>query len=333
LLLAGPWVAGCGRSSDSAKTTAQENPAAERQLQKVEFQLDWYPVAEDGGEFQALVKNYYRDAGLDVTFAPGGPGSFGIQKVATGRVQFALGPCDDVILAVRQGAPLLIVGAHMQHNPQAIMVHGDSPVRSFRDLDGKSVMAVPGSAWPAFVERRYGIKLNIVPMDWGLARFMADRNFIQQCFITSEPYDVEIHGAKARAMLIADAGYDPYRVIFTNRAFARDHPEAIRAFMAGTVRGWIDFIHGDAAEARARIQSENPSQSTALMDYTIATMKRYMLVEGDPAKGERAGLLTPGRMSALIQTLVDLKILDARLPLEKFVSFDFLPAELAAGKM
>jgi NitT/TauT family transport system substrate-binding protein len=332
LLLAVPLVAGCSRSPDSAKTVAQENPTTERHLLKVGFQLDWYPVAEDGGEYQALVKNYYRDAGLDVTIAPGGPGPHGIQMVATGRMQFSLGPCDDVILAVRQGAPLLIVGAHMQHNPQAVMVHDDSPVKAFRDLDGRSVMAVPGSAWPSYVEGHYGIKLNILPMDYGLARFMSDRNFIQQCFITSEPYDVEIHGAKVRTILIADAGYDPYRVIFTSKAFARDHPDAVRAFVAGTIRGWIDFLHGNDAEARARIQAENSSQSTALMDYTIATMKRYHLVGGDPAKGERMGLITPARMTALVHTLTELKILDVQMPLEKFVRFEFLPPELLPEK-
>jgi NitT/TauT family transport system substrate-binding protein len=69
------------------------------------------------------------------------------------------------------------------------------------------------------------------------------------------------------------------------------------------------------------------------MDYSIAAMKRYQLVEGDPAKGERMGLITPARMNAMQQTLVDLKVLDAPLPLERFVSFDFLPPGLLpAGK-
>ncbi len=30
-------------------------------------------------------------------------------------------------MAVTQGAPLVVVGAHMEHNPQAIMVHDESP--------------------------------------------------------------------------------------------------------------------------------------------------------------------------------------------------------------
>jgi NitT/TauT family transport system substrate-binding protein len=331
-LLSIVFVAGCSRSSDSAKTTAETVPAGVRQLLKVGFQLDWYPAPEHGGEYQALVKNYYRGAGLDVTISPGGPGALGIQKVATGRMQLAMGACDDVILAVERGAPLLIVGAHMEHNPQAIMVHEDSPVRSFRDLDGKTVMAVPGSNWIDYLQDHFGITFSIIPADYGLARFMADKNFIQQCFITNEPFFVELQGIKARALLIADAGYDPYRVIFTSKAFARDHPEAVKAFVACTSRGWVDFLHGDASAARSRIQAENPSQSPALMDYSIAAMKRYDLVEGDPAKGEHAGLITATRMTDLLHTLVSLKILDASLPMESFVSFDFLPPELKGAK-
>jgi NitT/TauT family transport system substrate-binding protein len=331
-LLAVALASGCSKSPDSANTAAQGGPSAGRQLLKVGFQLDWYPAPEHGGEYQALVKNFYRDAGLDVTIVTGGPDSYGIQKVATGRVEIAMGACDDVILAVRRGAPLLIVGAHLEHNPQAVMVHDDSPVRTFKDLDGKSVMAIPGSAWVDYLQSHYGISFSQIPSDYGLARFMADKNFIDQCFITNEPYFAQLNGVKTRALLIADAGYDPYRVIFTSKSFAREHPEAVRAFVACTARGWVDFMNGDASLARARIQAENQSQSPALMDYSMAAMRRYQLVEGDPAKGERACLITPARMTALVQALVGLKMLDAPLPLEEFVSFDFLPPEPGAGK-
>ncbi len=332
LLLAGLGATGCSRTPGSASATAA-NAAGERPLPKVQFRLDWYPVAEDGGEYQALVKNYYREAGIDLSILPGGPAAFGIQEVAAGHVQFSMGPCDNVILAVKQGAPLLIVAAHMEHNPQAIMVHDESPVKSFRDLDGKSVMSVVGSTWIDYLQLQYGIHLNVIPMDYGLARFMADKNFVQQCYITSEPYYVEMHGVKARAMLISTSGYDPYRAIFTTKAFAREHPEVVRAFVSGTIRGWKDFLQGDATEARARIQAENSGQSPALMDYTVDRLKRYKLVGGDPAQGDRIGLITPERMTALLQTLVDLKLLDTRMPLENFVSFDFLPADIKSGKI
>ena len=34
-----------------------------------------------GGEYQALVKNYYREAGIDLSILPGGPAAFGIQEI------------------------------------------------------------------------------------------------------------------------------------------------------------------------------------------------------------------------------------------------------------
>jgi NitT/TauT family transport system substrate-binding protein len=333
LLIAGLSVAGCGRpADDSTKAGADQRPASEKSLLKVGFQLDWFPTAEHGGHFQALVNNYYREAGLDVTIMSGGPGVSGMQEVAMRQLPFAMGRSDDVIVAVHRGLPLLIVGAQMQHDPQAILLHEESPVKSFRDLDGKSIMASPGSNWITFLQARYAIKFGIFPDDFGLARFAADKNFIQQCFISNEPYYVGLQGVKTRTLLIADSGYDPYRVIFTHKTFAREHPEAVRAFMAASVRGWTEFLHGDATAARLRIQHENPTQTPPLIDYSIATMKSYKLVEGDPAKGERVGGITPQRLTDMVQMLVELKVLPAPLPLAEFVSFEFLPAGPDNGK-
>jgi NitT/TauT family transport system substrate-binding protein len=325
-------LTGCGPAAQSSNPSTSKDAVAERPLLKVGFQLDWYPAPEHGGHFQALLKNDYRDAGLDVTILPGGPGAYPFQKVATGQAQLAMGRADDVIMAIKQGMPLLIVGVQMQHDPQAILVHEESPVRSFKDLDGKTLMAGVGANWVAFLQHRYDIKFNVMPLDFGLARFIADKDFIQQCFISNEPYHVELQGVKTRALLIADGGYDPYRVIFTSQRFAREHPEAVKGFVAASIRGWTEFIDGDNSQARARIQKENPAQSPPLIDYSIATMKQYKLVAGDPEKGERVGQLKPERMSALIQELVDLKVLDEPMPLEKCVSFAFLPPELTPAK-
>ena len=137
---------------------------------------------------------------------------------------------------------------------------------------------------------------------------------------------------RARALLIADAGYDPYRVIFTSQTFAREHPEAVRAFMAASVRGWADYLHGDSAATAARIQQENQTQTPGLIAYSINAMKSFKLVEGDPAKGERIGLITPARLTDMVQTLVQLQVLPQPLPLADFARFDFIPPEPAAAK-
>jgi NitT/TauT family transport system substrate-binding protein len=320
-------LGGCGKAKEPA-ALAEPSPSGAPALTKVRFQLDWYPTAEHGGHFQALLKGYYKEAGLDVTIYSGGPGSYPLQKVAIGDMDMAMGRCDDVITAAARGIPVLVVGAQMEHDPQALMVHAEGPVHSFPDLDGKSIMCEVSSAWVPYLQGKYGIHFTTIPGDYGMGRFIADKTLVQACFISNEPFYLKLQGVKTRVLLIADGGFDPYRVLLTSRRFAREHPEAVRGFLAATIRGYNDFLHGDSSEARAKIMHEDPSQSPALMDYTIETLKTSHLVEGNPAKGEQTGLITPRRMQDMVKILSDLKIVPADLPLDKFVSFDFLPPNL-----
>ncbi len=95
-------------------------------LYPVKFLTDWYPQPEQGGFYDALVKGYYKDEGLDVTIVPGGPYVVGDQQVAADAVQFGMSSSDKVLEAIGNDEPLIAVGATMQHDPQGIMVHADS---------------------------------------------------------------------------------------------------------------------------------------------------------------------------------------------------------------
>jgi NitT/TauT family transport system substrate-binding protein len=316
----------CSKPEAPATTTADGKPA----LKKVTLQTDWYAQAEHGGYYQALANGYYAEAGLDVTIEPGGPGSFGVQKVASGASQFSMGRSDDVMLAVQEGLPLLIVTALMQHDPQALLLHDETPVKTFADLDGKNVMATPGAAWIQLIEKKHGIKLNIIPLNYGLAQFMADKGFIQQCFVTNEPYYVTEAGHKPRTLLIAGSGYDPYRVIFSSARFIRENPETVRAFAAASARGWDDFLSGDASPGKALIAARNEKMTDAFMDYSIAAMKKFQLVSGDPALGERTGLLDRTRLQQTSDLLHSIGLIRDPMPVDKFATLDFNPPAPAA---
>ena len=79
---------------------------------------DWYPQPEHGGFYYALIKGYYREAGLDVEILPGGPNAFPIQRIATKAAEFGMGSTDDVLLANDRGIPIVAVAATLQHDPQ-----------------------------------------------------------------------------------------------------------------------------------------------------------------------------------------------------------------------
>lgn len=309
-------LAGCGKPKP---------PAGAGEPIQVSLQTDWYAQAEHGGFYQAAASSLYEAAGLRVKINQGGPGAFAMQKVATGHTQFAIGRSDDVLLAVQQGLPLVIVASFMQHDPQALLLHDGNPVRDFGDLDGKVVMATPGTGWVRYLEARFGVKLNLVPLNYGLAQFMADPNFIQQCFVTNEPYFVRKNGMEPRTLMISSTGYDPYRVIFTSHRFLRENPGAVRSFVAASLQGWAAFLGRDNAPGKALIRAENDKMDDEFIDYSVGAMNSLHLVAGRREAGEYLGLLTPARLEEQVSALVEAGLLEKPLPVERFATFEFVP--------
>jgi NitT/TauT family transport system substrate-binding protein len=294
-------------------------------LFKLRVKTDWFAQPEQGGVFQALAKGFYRESGLDVEITTGGPGRPVLTGLLASQSDIELSQSDDVIMRVKAGLPLVIIGAVMEHGPLAVMVHESSKVHTFADLNGGTVIALPGTTWMSFVKAKYHIDFQLIPINYSIAEFMAEKNLAQQCFVTSEPYFVAQAGGRARALLIADSGYDPYRVYVTTRKFMAEHPEQVRAFVAASVRGWDSFMAGDAAPGRLLIQSLNPQMTPAFLDYNIAAMARYHLVSGNAERGERTGLLTANRLQEQIDQLVGLGIVAPGLTVGDIATFDYVP--------
>lgn len=314
-------LVGCGRKESTAAS-------GEKPLVKVRFQTDWFPQSEHGGFYQALAKGFYREVGLDVEILPGGPGVTVGQKMMGGVADIGMSRSDDVAVYVQTGLPLKIIGVTMQHDPQAILSHEENPITSFRQLQGKSVMAVPGSSWIDFLRARYQIEFSIIPSNFGIGQFMTDKNFVQQCFITNEPYYVRKNGAKPKTLLIADSGFDPYRVYMANNRLIREQPEVVKAFVLASTRGWDDFMHGDPTPAFELISQRNDKMPRDFLQYSHQSLAENRLVAGHADRGEKVGQLSRKRLQEQIDTLVELKLLPAPIPLEQFVAFEILPAEL-----
>ena len=276
-------------------------------LTPVSFQTDWYPQPEHGGFYDALLKGYYRDEGLDVTILPGGPMNVAEQQVSTGAAQFAMGSSDHILEADAQGEPLVAVGATMQSDPQGIMLHAESPVHSFQDLDGRAIAVKAGSTWFEFLVRRYSLKnAREIPATYSIANFLADPNYIQQIFVTSEPFFARKAGASVRTLLIADTGYSPYRVFFTSRSYLAQHPDAVAKFTRASIRGWRDYMR-DPATVNADLLKLNPAQAPEQMQFTWQALKDGHFIDaGDPAN---TGHMDPARWATMIAQLSDLKLI------------------------
>jgi len=294
---------------------------------KVTFQTDWFPQPEHGGYYQALAKGFYAEEGLDVEILPGGPNAQVMATVATGRTDLGMTNGDDLIVAIARGVPIKMVGAEMQRDPQGIMFHRENPLRDLRDLQGKTLMAGAGSTWLEIVRQKLGVKFNLLPLVGDLARFMNDKTFLQQCFVTNEPYFARQRGADVDAILIANDNYEPYRVMFTGRLFLAEHPGLVEKFVRASVRGWVDYLQGDPSPGNALIALKRSDLTPEFIAYSIKAMNDYRLVSGDPAKGEYAGQLTAARLQKQIDLLQEIGVLDKPVTVDDVATFEFIPKQ------
>jgi len=279
-------------------------------LTKLTLQADWYPQPEHGGFYTALVKGYYKDAGLDVSIVPGGPYVTMEQQVSTGAAQMGMSSSDKILESIADGLPLVAVAATMQHDPQGIMVRKDSPIRSFADLNGHTVAIKTGATWWQFIEKKYQLtNVHEIPAMMNVANFVADPQYVQQAFATSEPFFAKQAGIETRVLLTSDAGYNPYRVMFTTRDFLRAHPDVVGKFVEASVRGWRDYLN-DPSAAHAQIAKLNPALNSEWMEFTWRALRDGHFVAGDDPSGAQLGKMNAERWSTMYEQLLDLRVID-----------------------
>jgi len=293
-------------------------------LTKVVLQADWYPQPEHGGFYTALVKGYYRQEGLDLSIQPGGPYVTVAQQVASGSAQFGMASSDQILEAVADGQPLVAVAATMQHDPQGIMVHKDSPIHTFADLNGHTIAVKLGSTWFEYLRKRYKLdSVREIPATFSVANFVSDPQYIQQAFATSEPFFARQAGVGTRVLLTSDAGYNPYRVMFTTRDFLSLHPDVVAAFVHASLKGWHDYLN-DPTDGNAAVSKVNPALNTEWMHFTWQALRDGGFVAGDDHSGKQLGTMQAARWTTMYQQLRDLKVIEQPFDPAKAYTLQFV---------
>ncbi len=304
--------------------TPAKSGAGNEGLTHVTLQTDWYPQPEHGGFYTAVVKGFYRDEGLDVTIVPGGPFTVADRQVASGAADFGLSSSDKTLESLADGQPLVAVAATMQRDPQGIMVRKDSPIRSFADLHGHTVAVKAGSTWFAFIVKRFKLEdVREIPATMSVANFVADKDYVQQVFATSEPFFAQKAGIQTRVLLTSDAGYDPYRVMITSTDFLRAHPEVVGEFVRASVRGWREYLK-DPAAAHAEILKLNPALNPEWMNFSWRALKEGRFVDGAEDGKEELGGMTAARWTAMYRQLLDLKVFTKEFDPETAYTLQFV---------
>jgi NitT/TauT family transport system substrate-binding protein len=292
-------VAACSKSSPATRTG-----------EHVLLALDWVPEPEFGGFYAAREAGAFHSEGLDVEIQGGGAGVPVVQMVASGKADFGVVGGDEVLSARARGADVVPVFAVYQTSPQGIMVHASRGAKTLRDaLSGGTLAIEPGLSYAVFLKKTIGFdKVKVVPYDGGVARFVADKDFAQQCYATSEPLAARRQGSDPQVFLVADLGFDPYLgVVITRASLLRDKPAVVKSFVKGARAGWTAYL-ADPGPTNAVMGRLNRAMAPETFAAAAAEQRRF--VESDDTKRLGLGAMTRARWETLAKQLVELGLVD-----------------------
>lgn len=303
--------AGCGGSGSSTArppggrpTSAGPASPVRSKPVKVQLQLNWFPEAEHGGYYAALVHGFYQQEGLEVAILRGGPDTPVIPEVARGRIDFGISNADSLLLARAQEADVIALLAPMQHSPRCIMVHAASGIERLEDLRGVTLAMSEASAFSHFLRRRLPLAdVQIVPYPGNIARFLDDPNYAQQGYVFSEPYLARRAGAEPRALMVSDLGFNPYTsVLFARRELIGSRADVVGRMVRASARGWEQYLR-DPEETNRHIRSLNEAMDLDVLAYGVEALRPLVLDE--TARQEGIGVMHLARWLELESQLIE----------------------------
>ena len=294
--------------------------------EKFVYMTNWFAEAEHGGFYQAIATGLYKKAGLDVTVKMGGPQVNILQLMAAGQADCVMGSSDLQMMQTREGGvPVVTVAASFQKDPQVLIAHDD--VKSFEDMKGKTILIGAGANqgyWP-WLKAKYGLTDEQTrPYTFNIQPFVADKNMVQQGYVTSEPYAIQKAGVKAnlpvrrlRLPRLRDDGSCMDKTVKERKA-------AVAAFVKASAEGWKSYL-ADPAPGNALIKKDNPDMTDDQLAYSVAKLKEMGIVAGGDAAKLGIGVMTDARLKASYDFLVSAKLIDpTKVELAKTYTTEFV---------
>jgi len=298
---------GCGRGKTVAAQSADGKPAGVH----VRLFLNWYPEAEHGGYYAALVHGFYRDAGLDVEIVKGGPSAPVVPQVDGGRMEFGIANADGLLLARAEEAQVVALMAPLQISPRCIMVHEASGISDFAGLKNMTLAMNP-QPFSSFLQKHVALeKVTIVPYQGSVAQFLTDKNFGQQGYVFSEPFVARQQGGDPKTLLVADLGFNPYTsVLFTSEKYLGQHEDVVASMVAASVKGWRHYLE-HPEETNQHIHKINPEMSLEAMAFGVKALEP--LANDEVAREQGIGTMSLKRWQTLERQLEELGLIKPAL--------------------
>jgi len=232
---------------------------------------------------------------------------------------------------VREQAPFFTIASIFQKDPQVMIAHPGTGFDSFEKMRGRPLLISNGSRstfWP-YLRKKYGLSdAQLRPYNFNMAPFLADKNAVQQGFLSSEPYSIaQALGRPPSVLLIADAGFSAYQTtIAISRKMASEKKDLVQRFVDASLEGWAQYLKGGPgiAAANALIKQANPEQTDDRIAYAIKVMNERGIVLSGEALKAGIGAMSARRWKEFYESMVEVDVLPKGLDVARAYTLEFV---------
>ena len=305
-------IAACG--SDSAGSSGGSSADGSK-FGTVAVQLSWIKNIEFAGEYFALEKGYYEEAGFgSVDLVAGGAAGTGVEAgLDTGKIWIGMSAPQLTAPAVLNGLPAKIVGATYQKNPFAIVSAAAKPINTPQDMVGRKIGVQDSNqlVFGALLDAN-GIdpeSITVVPAQFDPSPLANGEVDGWVSYVTNEPITLAAKGFKNHAMLFADFNLPLVAETFTvKQETIDDERDKLKAFLVAEIKGWRDAIADPSGSARLAAEVYGKDQNLDVAEQTEEAKAQVGLVISADTKANGLFTMTPALVEENITALKAAKL-------------------------
>jgi NitT/TauT family transport system substrate-binding protein len=304
---------------------------------KLKMVLNWKYQGPQGWFFLAQDRGYFKAAGLDVTMDQGNGSGAPIPLVASGTYDVGFGDINALIQFAATKPEEAPIAVYVMYNqpPFTIAVRADSPIKTPKDLEGKTLGGAAGDGalklFPAFckIAKIDCSTIKITNMQPSLREQMLMKKEVDGVFgyVNTIRFSAMLMGVSDKDIhyiKYGDYGMDLYsNAIIVSKKLTKDNPAAVKGLIAAINHGLEDSIKDPDAAIAAVAKREPLIKVSVERERLDATLKDEMNSPEIAKIG--LGNVDKARLKKSIEILVDAQKLPRTPTVDEIYTDKFMP--------
>src|SRR3984893_2168697 len=258
---------------------------------KLKMVLNWKYQGPQGWFFLAEDKGYFKQEGLEIQIDQGDGSATPIPKVASGTYDIGFGDINALIEFAAKKPEEAPIAVYVMYNrpPFTISVKADSPIKTPKDLEGKTLGGAANDGalklFPAFAKltKLDESKITITNFQPNLREQMLMRGQADGVvgYVNTIRFSAKLSGIdpdkELRWINYGDYGMDLYsNAIIFSKKFVKENPKAVAGFLRALNKGIVESLKDPKASVAAVQKREPLIKMDVELERFEATVKEEM---------------------------------------------------------